>query len=267
MREMSLTEIKNVQLDILKKLHTFCEENNLQYSVAYGTAIGAIRHKGFIPWDDDIDVMMPRKDYELLIKTFNAKQADESKYKLTVWKNEPSYELFIARIERTDTIFSNIDYPIGVNIDIFPIDNLANSRKKAYKIFNFYRIIAKLAPICRRTTVLNCKRLHGKQLIIRFILSIITRLFPRDFFFKLCEKKITKGPSKKFVSAIFNTTENVIFEQDWFDKFIEVPFEDTTAKIIEKYDEYLKVIFGDYMTLPPKEDRVGHYRKTKGFWK
>ena len=123
MKEIGIEELKRIQIGILKHLDAFCNENNLKYFMCGGTLLGAVRHKGFIPWDDDIDIMMKREDYDKLIELYP--KNDNSNFKLFSYELDKSFPYPFAKMDDFRTIFEeeiNDSYKIGVNIDIFPID-------------------------------------------------------------------------------------------------------------------------------------------------
>ena len=123
MKEIEIEELKRIQIGILKHLDAFCKENNLTYFMCGGTLLGAVRHKGFIPWDDDIDIMMKREDYDKLIALYP--KNDNSNFKLFSYELDKSFPYPFAKMDDCRTIFEeeiNDSYKIGVNIDIFPID-------------------------------------------------------------------------------------------------------------------------------------------------
>ncbi|MFR5682857.1 MAG: phosphorylcholine transferase LicD [Clostridia bacterium] len=126
---MSLEEIKSIQLDILSQVANYCDRNGLRYFLAYGTLLGAVRHKGYIPWDDDIDIMMPRPDYMQFINSFN-----NEKCALRVGSHylDKNYPYVIAKVYDTSTLCKeniDVEYSIGINIDVFPIDGLPETER------------------------------------------------------------------------------------------------------------------------------------------
>lgn len=131
MRNISFEEMKKVELEILSFFADFCETHNLRYFLAYGTLIGAIRHKGFIPWDDDVDIQMPREDYDILISLFNI--GNDSPYRLISPLEKQSCYTIVKIIDtRTIKIENGIkNDPLGIDIDIFPLDGIP-SVDKAY---------------------------------------------------------------------------------------------------------------------------------------
>ena len=122
MIEIPLEELKSRQLEILTRIDKFCTEHNIQYSLAFGTLLGAIRHKGYIPWDDDIDIMMLRSDYNRFISLFY----DEQLRVLSI-ENESRYILPFAKVVDNNSILieqSTMELPLGIYVDIFPVDNI-----------------------------------------------------------------------------------------------------------------------------------------------
>lgn len=128
MRELNLNEVKEIQLRVLEFFSTYCKENKLRYSAYLGTLLGAIRHKGYIPWDDDIDLMMPRDDYDNLVKNFN--YANEKFGLLSIESNNNYYLPFAKIYAKKTLLVEDIDIEfeeLGVYIDIFPVDYHDNS--------------------------------------------------------------------------------------------------------------------------------------------
>lgn len=138
MKEIYFQEQKLIALEILKFVHRFCRDNNLRMFLSYGTLLGAIRHKGFIPWDDDVDIMMPRKDYEILLKSF----PEHPRYKLQCIKNDPKYTKAFATIndirtfKEEYTIRNKFNKNLCINIDIFPFDTFPDDNQELRKFKN-----------------------------------------------------------------------------------------------------------------------------------
>ena len=127
MKEISLNELRKIQIDILDKVHNFCIQNNITYFLSSGTLLGAIRHGGYIPWDDDIDLYMPRESYERFINIYKDDSHDTRV--ITLYNNKEYYYPF-AKVEDTNSIvIENVPekFNIGINIDIFPIDGVPNN--------------------------------------------------------------------------------------------------------------------------------------------
>ena len=139
MRELTCDEAKKFELDILLEIDSFCKKNNLRYFLAYGTLIGAIRHKGFIPWDDDIDIGMMRKDYDLFIKY--ASEELDSKYYLDCYETNKNCYLPFAKVRKNNTIFDeeenhHLNNHKGIYVDVIPIENASNKRIEYTVVFH-----------------------------------------------------------------------------------------------------------------------------------
>lgn len=269
MKVLNYDELKQLQLDILIKVDKFCKENNIRYSLDSGTLIGAIRHRGYIPWDDDIDIIMPRPDYERFVNNFNG--YDRFLYVLAPDLNWNFYAPY-ANVCDNRTILlegtnSHRGIEMGVKIDIFPIDGVPD-REDLY--------LESLHKIQRLNLVLYYKRvdlLKWKKSTARYNLTMLRRkiryiLIPYKFLQKKIHKIATRVPFEKsrFAANItFAQTVNRL-DTNAFRKYISSDFECHRFSILEKYDEWLRKMYGDYMQLPPEEERVPHHGFT-AYWK
>ena len=132
-REVTLDEMRVIQLDILDKIHDYCEKHNLRYSLSGGSLLGAVRHKGFIPWDDDIDIMMPRPDYEKFFANFNGTHGELT---AQYYRNDKSYFFFMGKVYNNHTIMIEegpCSSKTGVYVDVFPIDGLPETQDEMEK--------------------------------------------------------------------------------------------------------------------------------------
>ena len=137
MKKIDIVEAKKMMLDILKTVAKFCDENNLRYFIFYGTYLGALRHKGYIPWDDDIDIAMPRPDYEKFMEIFHAENLA-----VWTWRKDNKYLLPFAKVYDTRTeVHENADFgeTFGVNIDIFPLDGLPKKQSQIKRRVEYMR--------------------------------------------------------------------------------------------------------------------------------
>lgn len=259
MRHIDDQNIKKIQLEIMKYVHDFCSANNIHYSLAYGSLLGAIRHKGYIPWDDDIDIIMPRKDYDLFLQLFSK---ESGIYRIHSLETDPHYEYAFAKISDTRTLLiENVNTQnIGINIDVFPLDNAFDSLEECQKyakkisLYKYFYRLKFLQPSHKNVLWKRCLMRIGK--IITFPLSLR----------KLAEKisahaKACTNTNSKYTIMMVGTTpqatERQIIERSWFSKYIDVPFEDCQFKIIANYDKYLSHEYGDYMT-PPSQKTSPH---------
>lgn len=253
MREITeLQELKEIELSIMKEIHSFCEENNITYYIAYGTLIGAIRHNGFIPWDDDIDIWMMRSDYEKFCALF-PKYADQYGLYLTNSKTVPMHPRAMSKVCAKNTTLKELAYnlgdDIGVFVDIWPLDGVPNNAilRKMYCLFmktlnyifyaGVYRKDFFQGGIIRKTARLTCKVVGPLRIL--HLQEKVSRLIP-------VEKSTYvewNGVAKGFLKKDFERRELRKFE----DAYFWVP---------SGYDHLLTQNYGDYMTLPPEDKRV-----------
>lgn len=255
MRKLKTEEIKKYELDILKYINDFCKKNNIEYFLAYGTLIGAIRHRGFIPWDDDIDIVIKRKDYERFRKLFT----DTENYKiLDIENNEDYYYPFVKIVDtRTKVIekdFKDID-DLGVWVDVFPLDNYSSRYTNKNKI----EILKKKLLVSRSKTFLKSK--NKIKNVFKFgAYCLMKNKNPRKYGIEINNegKKVSVSGSHLCVMFTPNISKN-IFETEWYKKSIEWEFEGNKFSIPKEYDKILSSYYGDYMKLPAEENRVsGH---------
>lgn len=259
MRSIDTNELKKIQLDILDNIDSFCKKNKINYWLDYGTLLGAVRHSGYIPWDDDIDIGMLRDDYNKFLKEYNN---SSSKYKLIASEIDKDYYFAFGKVMDTNTILYEPDengLKIGVYVDIFVHDKASDNmddNKKSYKKRDLYQKlrIAQLFPDLYDKTSL-------KKKILRFFINTYLKCLPKNYY----TKKIIKN-SQKYSNqdtnkiADFLAPYEVIVDKDIFDNFTYLKFEKNKYPVPEMYDEYLKAIYGDYMTLPPKEKQVSNHK-------
>lgn len=249
---------KAVQLSILDEIDAFCQENGLRYSLAYGTLIGAVRHKGYIPWDDDIDLLMPRPDYDRFIREF--KSAENEVLDLT--GKDACVETF-AKVCRKNTVM--VDRELGrslwgVNVDIFPIDGAPEDglEERFNRMEGKRQWISRLCPFYKVVT-------KGRA----------------QWFLKYCLKRL-RYPSLsgcvQVKQAIENELRSCAFGEtplagayfgddgirefmptEWFREYTKLLFEGKPYSVLTHYHDYLTRLFGDYMQLPPEEQRVSHH--------
>ena len=259
MIEVTPDECKQLQLNILVNISKFCEENDIKYSIAYGTLIGAIRHKGFIPWDDDIDIIMMRNEYERFVSTYKDDYyqlipGEEIANHLHVVVSDLSTRLVFHKCE-TDAFF----YKGGVWVDIFPIDNVPNSNV-GYRIQKKMLFIMKqLHQLSQFPWSTSRKGQFMHKLLAPFSNILYMPIFP---FMKIFNSK-----KKKMVGDLALCYLNYpSFPQKYMDDYIEVEFEGHFFKAIKEYDLFLKGIYGNYMALPPVEEQTPRHSYT-AYWR
>ena len=276
MKRIEPDELKQLELDILDYVAKFCDEHEITYWLDFGTLIGAIRHKGYIPWDDDIDISMMRADYNKFIKLFTSAQT--GKYKMRCMENDPNCGLLFGKIRNTETLLFDhqkisgepntlkikANKHLGVYIDIFIYDNAPeddNELKKIFRKRNFYRKITQLRTKKRRPQGNFFRRTCSYA--VRLLSKIIFSPLPINYFAKKAAKIFQKYelfPAKRV--ACFTTSYSAAIDKHVFDSFIDVDFEGRKYKAPSGYDELLRAYYGDYMQLPPVEERTSKHELT-----
>lgn len=260
-KKLSLNEIKEIQIAILKFIDKTCKENNLHYSLCYGSLIGAVRHNGYIPWDDDIDIVMPRPDYEKLITLVNS---DSTNIKIFDCFNNRAWYYTYAKAIDTSTIMDEHQLkPIkeyGIYVDIFPEDGLPNSEKERDR---YWRKIKKIRLL---TTYVHTKKAKNENSILkffRFFLFYIFKIFPKSFWAKRINAFAKKYDysSSEIVSVTVTGNEGRKNEmpRKIFEDFTYLDFENEKFMAVSDYDFMLKKLFDDYMKLPPEEQRISRH--------
>ncbi|MCR4908590.1 MAG: LicD family protein [Lachnospiraceae bacterium] len=263
-RELTIQEIQTVSLEILKRVADLCEELQLRYYLVFGTLIGAIRHHGYIPWDDDVDIMMPRPDHDKLMEhlsehplpgltVFNRRTCRDYPYMLT----RISDDGYILEMENEESV------GMGIFIDVYPFDGLGNTREEAvpFGLKGDY-----LSSLCYQATRKHFAMETTTSVfrkIIKFPVFLISRMIGKDFFQNRLE--LLAGTrdyeTSEYVGCVTWLTwgEKEMFLRKWFDESILVPFEKYEFRVPKCYDEVLRHEYGDYMQLPPEKDRIGHH--------
>ncbi|MEE0943625.1 phosphorylcholine transferase LicD [Methanobrevibacter sp.] len=268
--DKTLRHLQNLELMILKEFINICEENNLTYYMYAGSLLGTIRHQGFIPWDDDLDVIMFRDDFEKFKEIFIANNHD--KIKLLSIETEKDYFHLLAKLMLKDTLFeekwvNQVDFNIGINIDVFVLDDLSNNEfKRNYQL--------KKAFLYNKLLIMSKIRLDDLPFLTKlithsgyYILNLLG-IKPK-WLNKRCLNflKNFQDENAEFVFDISATAEEYpqIFNKNEFKKVEKAKFEDIEVNVPVNYDEILKSLYGDYMQLPPEEDRYNHITENLDF--
>ena len=259
-KEITTEEHKAIQLEIAKQIDRFCSVHGIRYFLNYGTLIGAIRHKGFIPWDDDIDIGMPRPDYERFVRSFNGAYPGT---RLMSPELDLRFCMPFAYVYREDTLLieEKITYhqfPIGVKVDVFPIDgapsdyDLYLAKREALKkckSYLFYKNVL-LGPRWKKDKVLWFKTVVWKIVLLPLSIPAIQRRIRKMVAADSYET------SEQADNLAFPNRRNSRVPRTVFEDYTDVEFEGCTFKTLRDYDTYLKAVYGDYMTPPPPEQRI-----------
>ena len=256
-KPITLEERKTIQLEMLKEIDAFCKANNIRYSLAFGTLLGAVRHKGFIPWDDDVDIMMPLPDMlrfkELFLsKTMKYYDLDNDKY----------FQFAFARIANTLTYNRTgmICKSYGICIDLYPVVGLTSDKEKQKFFFSKARELEKTSDFLNK----------WRSRAIRY-LPITNIPFYRKSVRKLSDHlryMYQYDDAKMFyiIAGPINLCHTMTYDFDMFSKTIDMEFEGNKFQVISEYDKFLSLRYGDYMT-PPPEDKRHPYHGFICYWK
>ncbi len=252
-----------LQIKIVDDIDKICAENNLKYYIIGGTLLGAVRHKGFIPWDDDIDLVMYRDDYNRFIKIIQEKYS--SKYFIQTFDTDKNYTRYIAKVRLNNTIhresyFENAGINEGVYVDIFPLDNVRkNGGVELFLRGSIVRWIFAFKTIKHNCQITKTGPKYYIGKLLRGFLFLIPDGLVNSLFEYACQKD--NGKECKYTTnfASHFKWKKQLFENGVFGDGCKLEFEDRKYSAPCKYKEILERLYGaDYMQLPPKEKRVTH---------
>ena len=247
-----------IELDLLNSLINVCNKYNLKYYLIFGSLLGAVRHKGYIPWDDDLDVTMPRKDYEELLKH---RKEFQNPYYLQIPGNDHRFYYAHAKLRNSNT--SAIDFPflyaefnMGIFIDIVPMDNFDKENNGIKRFEQIKDLIVQNSTYMRLTHPNLSDR--DRQRVESY--NGADPLNTYHYIEKLAreDEKVDTDFVSMLVAPLYGFKRNIFFKED-FDQSKLMDFNGLTVNIPIGYDRILKIIYGDYMALPPESQRGAHY--------
>ena len=271
-----LAKLREVELDLYNKLTQICKKHNLKFVSGFGTTLGAIRHKGFIPWDDDMDFLMPRRDYEKLVEVIGEELED--KYEFLEPRTTKGYVMSFAKLARKDSTFIEAadeyrSYHRGIFIDIFPMDYWPQDKKKRDRLaFRCYCLLRLCALATYSKPKLPAGMSKPKRVVACagcFLISGFLKIF-RLTTTKLYSKYLHLAQLTPASESDYYVTDlcwcwprkdgmiGLQYKEDDLFTPTKVPFEDTFMVVPEKYDSYLTIAYRDYMKLPPEDKRHTH---------
>ncbi len=265
-KEITTDELKKIQYNLLKDIAGFCDSNDIHYYLAYGTLIGAVRHQGFIPWDDDIDIALPRSDYDRLLTLYNKMNQGGPYYLVSPYDDMSCFtyakliDLSTIKIEKNAKRTQN--NCLGVDIDLFPIDRLPGDHHKHLKLHRIKQFIYELDRF--RVTDMPIKTIKGKVVVA------ISKAIGHKRWTKLAER-LTIRYSKKATGRSGINTCLYNFEREWHEDSVfqdrcQLRFEGGLFWAPCHYHELLTDIYGDYMKLPPENQRTSTH-EYRVYWK
>ena len=257
MKELTLREVQIQSLEILIDIDKICRENLIKYFIVFGTLIGAVRHKGFIPWDDDIDVGMTRENYNKFLSCY--KKA--GKFRIVNFQSEPLCPYMISRISddrfKLETEYGS-KYAIGTFVDVYPYDGIGSNNQSMKKMVRLSNKYSKgLARSLEYNPFVAVKDLHrGMKKWLLLGMYILPKVKGSDYYRK---KLIELTNRYAFGCAIWSLMKKECIKKEWIEKTVDMEFEGIIVMAPQRYDEMLKYNFGNYMELPPIAERVGHH--------
>lgn len=262
-KDALLRKLQLAELDILVDFDAFCRKHNLRYYVVGGTLIGAVRHKGFIPWDDDIDVSMPREDFDKMMKSLPKELSD--KYFLQNQKTEKGCYFYYAKLRKNGTYFGESKFEHtalhkGIFIDIFPLDYIYDNsflQKLTFKTFTCLGLL-----VCSKKKTSETLYNNSKIRTILFF-KFLQAILPCKFllWFRRMVGKCAHKLSKKNLRCSLNGFHGYPMEiapDKWWGEGVDIEFEGHSFRAPSEYHKLLTHMFGDYMELPPVNKRKAH---------
>ena len=268
-KPMSMREVQEAALEILHTVAQVCEEQDLRYFLVYGTLIGAVRHQGFIPWDDDVDIMMPRPDYDMLLRYLGEHIGEYPHLQIFNRQTCPDYPYMITRIsdDRYELVMENErPYGMGIFIDIYPYDGLGDTRKEARRLgLKGDRLSSLCYQASRDHFAIETTTAGWRKLVKRPVFMFCKAVGKERFQDQLERLAWRRGyDSSRFVGCVIwlSWGEKDIYLRKWFDHYRYMPFENYRFRVPRDYDKVLRHTYGDYMQLPPIKERTGHHYYT-----
>lgn len=271
-KELSLDEIQKIEFDLLVLLRDYCQKHGLTYCLCGGTLLGAVRHKGFIPWDDDIDLFMPRKDYDRFIAL--ARQSPVGEFVEVLKAGDENYPYPLIKVVNTQTVAyeRNLTDPKqahGVGIDIFPLDKMYPARRRNFPLLARIKFLIQLSKT--NAKMVRAERDSVKKKLRTLVMALLRPVARFTPYCKINRKidRIAKSKHrlKRYMlgNLAWPNRWKDMFDASVFEKYVELPFCGEMFPAPHKYHEYLTTLYGDYMVVPKPGDRVAH--SFRAYWK
>jgi len=261
--ETLLLQVQAVENEIMQQIIAICRRHDLTFFAIGGTALGAVRHGGFIPWDDDIDIGMPRKDYEAFLRY--ASEELPAAYYIQNFETEKVSPFYFTKIGKCNTLFVEYylkDLPLrqGIFVDIFPFDNVPTVPWQKNLHFRFCRMLYQLY-LCKSLTTVFSSRIQqadNRKGKIRKIIHFLLTPIPKKWMYHWLDRSVQmfNGKDALEISHIVRRRLRVKLEDLY--PICYLPFADYQMPVPNNYDAYLQGQFGDYHELPPPQKRYGH---------
>lgn len=264
---LSMEEIQKRSIEIMKKIDIICRQEHLRYYLLYGTLLGAIRHKGFIPWDDDIDIMMPRPDYEKLIMYFKNHRDELKPLEMLDYRSNERYPFMIARVSDSSymlDVHNETEYGLGLFVDVYPLDGAGNTEEEYTNLKNRSSPYASMCFLSARKSVKRENTNSTLKYLMKFPAFVVAKALGKSFFMRKLEKlgQTYRYDDSKYVGIIVWSSDDgvkSIIPKEWLGEGTDVPFDKYLFRVPDQWDLVLKREYGNYMELPPEKDRIPHH--------
>lgn len=254
-----LQKLRRVEIEITNEIDRICKKHNIQYFIAGGTLLGAVRHKGFIPWDDDMDVYMYRSEYEKFCAICQ-EEMDDTRFFWQTQETDRHYRWTYGKLRRKDTLYvregqEHMKFFQGIFVDVIPFDKRSENLR-------LWSVQDHICRMWRRVLWSPVGARNEEKKVLKLWYSILS-VIPRDWVYSAYKKSAThynKSSSKKYFS--FNVTWEHPYkdgiDEEWIKKTVELPFEDCIYPVPQNYHEFLRFYYDEYMKYPPVEERHGN---------
>lgn len=260
MRRIEIEEQKMILLEIVKEIDEYCSSQDIKYFLIGGSLIGAIRHKGFIPWDDDIDIGMDRESYERFISSYLSKTGNTA---VISHKTDCNFYLPYAKvIDKRTTVIENVSAKkqLGIAVDVFPYDYCGNTYNSACEF-------SKNIRIWRNILALKNLKISTERGIAKNVIVLCSKLVLNFIPYQMINNNINNKAKAQIKGKTVYCGEltympygyKEIYRSEWIEKTIRMAFENIELNVPIGYDDFLKTTFGNYLDLPPVEKRVTHH--------
>lgn len=263
-KETNLLQIQQIQLGIALEVKRLCEKYNLRYFIIAGTLLGAVRHKGFIPWDDDLDIGMLREDYDRFIKVAAKELSQE--YFLQTWDTDEGFGLPFTKIRKNGTRFveknsAKTKGHKGIYVDIFPFD-YAPVKKVKRITHNVFTYVLKRIMLCKT----GYEVWHDGNRMKRFsykVLNFTAKFIPRSFCKHMLNKQMINYTGVQCTHVVniggaYGYAKETL-KREWVEELIAIKFEGVEFMCPKDYDGYLTYFYGNYMIPPPIKERYNRH--------
>lgn len=269
----TLRRVQMIQLDIALEVDRVCNKLGINYFLDSGTLLGAVRHKGFIPWDDDLDLGMLRNDYDIFIERCQSELGD--KYYLQTWVTDPKYPNAFAKIRRRNSIYveeaASDDAECGIYVDIFPYDVFPDDPKKRKwqrpRYFLYRRLLLSKCGYRPWLMNVNNKRESSIKKLFYISLKVVSLFISKEAlihqYMKFCTRFNTEQSKYLYAQGGASDYGKWIVPSDSFKSFVKLDFEGYKLSAPTGYDAYLTKVYNDYMKLPPEDKRINRHRITR----